>query len=72
MPAATPVTVLPLTLQTLVVDEVNITASLDVAVAETLPVPFTAIAGAAPKLIVWLVLACAKTNGFKIKRHREI
>ena len=53
-PTVTPFTLLPLTVQTPVVVEVNITASPGAAVAETVPLPATTIAGAAPKVIDWL------------------
>jgi hypothetical protein len=52
LPKALPVTVEPLTEQVVAVLLVNVTARLDVAIAETLPVPFIAILGKAPKLIV--------------------
>ena len=55
VPAATPVTVLPLTVQTPVVVEVNVTGLPDrPPVAETVPLPPTLNVGAVPKLIVWL------------------
>ena len=53
--AVMPVTVLPLTVQTLVVVEVNVTGLPDAPpVAETVPMPPTLNVGAMPKLIVWL------------------
>ena len=54
VPAATPVTVLPLTVQIDVVVEVKVTARPELAVALNVPVPFTVTVGAAPKVIVWL------------------
>lgn len=56
MPAAIPLTVLPITVQILVVKLLKLTARPEVAVAETVPVPPAAIVGAAPKLMDWLVL----------------
>jgi hypothetical protein len=53
-PAATPVTVLPLTVQIDAVVEVKVTASAELAVALSVPVPPTVTAGAVPKVIVWL------------------
>ena len=57
VPTVTPFTLLPLTVQTPVVVEVNVTARPGAAVAETVPLPATTIAGAAPKVIDWLPLA---------------
>ena len=55
VPAATPVTVLPLTVQTPVVVEANVTGLPDAPpVADTVPIPPTTAAGAEPKLIIWL------------------
>ena len=51
-----PVTVLPLTVQTLVEAEEKLTARPEVAVAESAPVPPAIIVGAVPKLVVWLAL----------------
>ena len=59
LPAVTPLTLLPLTVQTPVVVDVNVTARPDVAVAERVPLPPTATVGAAPKVIVWPLLANA-------------
>jgi hypothetical protein len=56
VPAATSVTVLPLTVQIDVVVELNVTARPEVAVALTVPVPPTFTAGAVPKVMVWLPL----------------
>jgi hypothetical protein len=53
-PAATPVTVLPLTEQIVAVVELNVTAKVELAVALSVPVPPTVTAGAVPKVIVWL------------------
>ena len=56
VPAVTPVTVLPLTVQTPVVVEVNVTGLPDAPpVADTVPVPPTTTVGACPKVIVWLL-----------------
>jgi hypothetical protein len=51
-PAATPVTVLPLTVQIDVVVDVKVTTSPELAVAFKAPVPPTISAGAAPNAIV--------------------
>jgi hypothetical protein len=59
MPAATPVTVPPLTVQTVGVVDVNVTARPEVAVALTVPLVPTVTVGAVPKVIVWFVLAAA-------------
>ena len=47
-------TLLPVTVQTLCVKLLNITARLDVAVAETVPALPKIIVGAVPKVMVWL------------------
>ena len=53
VPAAKPVTLLPLTAQTSVVVEVNITGLPDTPpVADSMPMPPTLTVGAEPKLIV--------------------
>ena len=57
VPAATPVTVVPLTVQIVGVVDVNATARPEVAVALTVPVAATLTLGAVPKVIVWLALA---------------
>ena len=56
VPAVTPVTMVPLTVQIPGVVEVKLAARPDVDGAETVPVPLTAIVGAAPKVSVWLDL----------------
>ena len=58
VPAARPVTVLSLTVQTLSVADVKIIAGPEALeeVALTVPVPPTATLGAAPKVMVWLPL----------------
>ena len=58
-PAAMPVTVLPLTVQTSGVVLLKLTASPEVAVAETVPVPPTTIVGPELKLTLWLALMMA-------------
>jgi len=55
-PAATPVTVLPLTVQIDVVIEAKVTARPELAVAFKAPVPPTLSDGAAPNVMVWAVL----------------
>jgi len=51
-PAATPVTVLPLTVQIVAVVELNVTAKPELAVALSVPVPPTVSVGAVPNVIV--------------------
>ena len=64
VPAAMPVTVLPLVppvVQTEVVVELNVTGLPDAPpVAYTVPVPPTISVGALPKLMVWLPMPMAK------------
>ena len=57
VPALTPVTVVPAIVQIAGVVELSVTASAELAVALTVPVPPTVIAGAAPKVMVCAVLA---------------
>ena len=52
VPAATPVTVEPETVQMVVVSELNVTGSPELAVALSVPVPPTVSVGAAPNVIV--------------------
>ena len=56
IPALTPVTVVPLTVQIPGVVEVKLATKPEVAVAETVPVPLTETVGAAPKVMVCLDL----------------
>ena len=62
-PAETPVTLVPDTVQTDVVDELNVTGNpaLDVALSD--PVPPTVSVGAAPKVMVWLPAATVNERG---------
>ena len=57
VPTVKPVTVLPLTVQTPEVWELNTIVFPDAPpVAETVPVPPTIMVGATPKIMVWLPL----------------
>ena len=57
VPAVTPVTVVPLRVQTPVVVLLKVTELLaDPPVAETVPVPPTTTLGAEPKVMLWLPL----------------
>ena len=56
VPAARAVTVLPVTLQTVGVVVLKLTARAEVAVALTVPAPPTTIVGEVPKVMVWLPL----------------
>jgi hypothetical protein len=58
-PAATPVTALPLTVQIDVVVDVKVTASPELAVALSVPVPPTVTTGAVPNVIAWLTFPTA-------------
>jgi hypothetical protein len=61
LPAASPVTVVPLTEQVDAVCEEKLAASRDVDVALTVAVPPTfRLAGAAPKVSVWVALLTLK------------
>ena len=51
-PAARPVTVVPTTEQIVGVAELKVTAKPELAVALSVPVPFTTTVGASPKVIV--------------------
>ena len=56
VPALTPVTVVPAIVQIAGVVELSVTASAELAVALSVPVPPAVIAGAAPKVMVCAVL----------------
>ena len=56
VPAASPLTLLPVTLQTVGVVVLKLTARAEVAVALTVPETPTTIVGEAPKVMVWLPL----------------
>jgi hypothetical protein len=61
VPATLPVTVVPLIEQIVLVVLVNLTDKLDVAVADTAPVPPTTMLGTVPKVMVWLVFTGSET-----------
>ena len=70
VPAFTPFTVRPLIVQMEIVEEVNVTARPELAVALSVPVPPTDTEGAVPNVIVWLffptVMMAVPIEGRKI------
>ena len=64
--ALMPITALPEMVQTLGVILMNETARPEVAVAETVPVPPTAIVGTTPKVMVWLAVAACVMGMFAV------